>query len=72
MRYFSYNTFKTDPSIDSYVETVSEEEIRKDYYPWWYEKMCKKYGKEHVDETYSFEECLEDWCTVNYAWLVND
>lgn len=72
MRYFSYNTFKTDPSIDSYVETVSEEEIRKDYYPWWYEKMCKKYGKEHVDETYSFEECLEDWCTVHWAWLVND
>ena len=72
MRYFSYNTFKTDPSIDSYVETVSEEEIRKDYYPWWYEKMCKKYGKEHVDETYSFEECLDDWCTVHWAWLVND
>ena len=72
MRYFSYNTFKTDPSIDSYVETVSEEEIRKDYYPWWYEKMCKKYGKEHVDETYSFEHCLDDWCTVHWAWLVND
>lgn len=72
MRYFSYNTFKTDPSIDSYVETVSEEEIRKDYYPWWYEKMCKKYGKEHVDETCSFEECLEDWCTVHWAWIVND
>lgn len=72
MRYFSYDTWKTDPSVDSYVETVSEEEVRKSFYPTWYDKMCKKFGKEHVDKTYSFEECLEDWKTVNWAWEVND
>ena len=48
-------------------ETLSEEDIRKEYYPYWYEKMCDKYGKEHVDATYSFEECLEDWQIVHWS-----
>jgi hypothetical protein len=34
--------------------------------------MCKKFGKEHVDKTYNFEDCLEDWIIVNWAWEVND
>ena len=64
MRYFSYRT--------SFVVTVSEDDIRKEYYPWWYEKMCKKYGKEEVDKNWSFEDCLEDWITTNYAWVVDE
>ena len=70
MRYYSYNEYVEDPDINSVV-TVSEEDIRRDYYPWWYDKMCKKYGKNHVDATYSFEDCLEDWVVVNWAWEVN-
>ena len=71
MRYYSYNEYVEDPDINSVV-TVSEEDIRRDYYPWWYDKMCKKYGKNHVDATYSFEDCLEDWIVVNWAWKVNE
>jgi len=71
MRYYSYNEYVEDPDINSVV-TVSEEDIRRDYYPWWYDKMCKKYGKNHVDATYSFEDCLEDWVVVNWAWEVNE
>jgi len=72
MRYFSYNEYKTDPSVDSYVETISEEDIRRNYYPYWYSRMCKKFGKEHVDAAYSFEDCLEDWVVVNWAWEVTE
>lgn len=72
VRYFSYNTWKTDPSIDSYVETVDEEHIRKTFYPYWYFKMCEKYGKQHVDLTYCFHDCIDDWCTLHWAWEVND
>jgi len=68
MRYYSY-AYPIDG--DDCVETMSENDIRKEYYPWWYGKMCEKYGKEHVDSTYSFEECLEDWKTVHWAWEVN-
>ena len=32
--------------------------------------MCKKYSKEEVDKNWSFEECLEDWVTIHYAWEV--
>ena len=71
MRYYSYNEYVEDPDTNSVV-TVSEEDVRRDYWPFWYGKMCKKYGKEHVDANYSFEECLEDWIVVNWAWEVNE
>ncbi len=75
MRYFSYNEYDPDsPRADElggYVVTMSEEEIRKQYYPYWYGKMCEKFGKEHVDENYCFKDCLVDWQVVNWAWEVN-
>lgn len=68
MRYYSYNEYNPD---DDDVVTLSEEDIRKTYYPYWYGKMCEKFGKEHVDKTYSFEDCLCDWIVVNWAWEVD-
>lgn len=66
MRYYSYN--ELGDNDENIVVTMSEEEIKKTYYPYWYERMCKKFGKEHVDQNYSFNECLEDWIVVNWAW----
>lgn len=74
MRYFSYNEYDPEsPLADDtggYVVTLSEEEIRKEYWPYWYGKMCERFGKETVDRNYSFEECLDDWCVVHWAWKV--
>lgn len=70
MRYFSYD--EPDEDFNNIVVTKSEEEIRKEYYPLWYERMCKKFGKEVVDRDYSFEDCLDDWVVVNWAWEVKD
>jgi len=76
MRYYSYNEYDPkSPLADAsggYVTTISEEEIRNKYWPYWYGKMCEKFGKEHVDEKYSFEDCLTDWIVVNWAWEVNE
>lgn len=69
MRYFCYNDY------DEYggsVITLSEEEILLEYFPYWYDRMCKKYGKEHVDENYSKEDCLDDWKIVHWAWESNE
>lgn len=75
-RYFSYNEYDPESPLSDenggYIVTLSEEKIRQEYYPWWYEQMCKKFGKEKVDETYTFEDCLEDWIVVNWAWAVKD
>jgi hypothetical protein len=68
MRYFSYNGYITDPVVDPIVVTKSEEDIRNEYWPYWYELMCKKYGKDVVDSKYCFEDCLEDFIVVNWAW----
>jgi hypothetical protein len=69
MRYFCYN----EPHLIGHnVAVMSEEDIRRDYYPIWYERMCAKFGKDKVDNIYSFQECLEDWCTVHWAWESTD
>lgn len=67
MRYYSFAYPIKGRDV---VETMSEDDIRKEYYPYWYGKMCEKFGQEHVDATYSFEECLEDWVVVHWAWEV--
>ena len=67
MRYWCYNEYTEDPDANSVV-TKSEDEILHEYWPHWYSKMCKKYGREHVDENYSFHDCLDDWIVVHWAW----
>lgn len=72
MRYFSYYELDDKIPILTNIMTVSEEQIRETYWPFWYGKMCKKYGKEEVDKNWSFEDCLEDWKTTNWAWEVKE
>ena len=72
MRYFSYNEY--DPNslfadeTGGYIVTVSEDDIKRKYWPYWYNRMCAKYEQSYVDENYTFEDCLEDWIVVNWAW----
>jgi hypothetical protein len=61
-----FKIFEFD-NINHYEYIVSEDDIKRDYYPYWYEKMCLKYGKKHVDDIYTFEHCLDDWCVVHWA-----
>lgn len=72
MKYYSYNEYISEPGIDDYVETKSEEDIRKDYWPYWYNQMCKKFGKEYVDANYTIQDCIDDWVIVNWAWEVEE
>ena len=70
MRYFCFN----DPDINEEgklidnITTVSERWIRDNYYPYWQEQMYKKFGKDYVDKNYCFEDCLDQWIVVNWAW----
>ena len=48
-------------------EIVTEDELREQYWPYWYGKMCEKYGKEYVDSKFDFEDCLMDWKIVHWA-----
>lgn len=66
MRYYSYNEMKDNG--DNEVITVSEEWIRKTYYPYWLSKMKSKFGEEKVEESYNFYNALDDWIVVNWAW----
>jgi hypothetical protein len=66
MRYFTFVQPKGETSEPEYV-TMSEEDIRKEYYPYWYKKMCEKYEQSYVDEHHCFEDCLEDWVIIHWA-----
>jgi hypothetical protein len=67
MRYWSYN--EQTESGDTVV-TVSEDEIINQYWPWWYGKMCEKFGREVVDRDYTKQDCIDDWVVVHWAWEV--
>ena len=67
MRVFKYNEFEdTEPRL------ITEQEIRVEYWPYWYERMCKKFGKSEVDSKFTFEDFLDDWVILNWAWEVKD
>lgn len=70
MRYYTFVQPVNEAGDPEYI-TMSEEDVRKEYYPYWYDKMCEKFGKEHVDTNYCFEDCLEDWRIVHWAWPVD-
>jgi hypothetical protein len=72
MRHFSYNEYNENGVDGGCIYTLSEEDIRKQYWPYWYEKMCKKYEQSYVDENYCFEDCLCDWVAVHWAWMVGE
>lgn len=68
MRYFSYYG-KSDDG-ESHIETISENEIRRNYWPVWYAQMCDRYEQAYVDEHYCFEDCLDYWISTHRAWSV--
>lgn len=68
MNYYSYNEYSEE---DPVVITKSEKEIIDEYYDFWYDRMCKKFGKEHVDANYTKYDCIDDWVVIHWAWEVN-
>ena len=72
VRYFAYNDYLGDDPENNVVIVISEDVIKKTYWPYWYQKMCDKYGKVNVDARYHFEHCLMDWAAVNWAWPVKN
>jgi hypothetical protein len=45
---------------------VTEQPIRAEYWPHWYERMCRKFGKSEVDQKFT----LHDSIITNWAWEV--
>ena len=56
-----------DEDGNDITETLSEAEILRDYWDYWYGKMCEKFGKEHVDANFTRQDCIDDWIVVHWA-----
>ena len=70
MRHFSY--IEQDEEGKPVVVTLSEDEIKEYYYPYWHTEMCKKYGEQHVSDNYCFSDCLDDWAVTHWAIEVTE
>lgn len=69
MKYWSIGY--PDENGNDVVETLSEKEILDQFWDHWYNKMCKKFGKEYVDSNYTEQDCIYDWIVVHWAWESN-
>ena len=59
MRYFKY----CEPGCD---KIISEARIIKEWFPYW-EKQMKRANKKDL---ISYENCIEDFCNVHWAYEV--
>lgn len=50
---------------------VTEDWIRENYWPFWYEKMIEVHGKEKADNC-TFQDCLDDWVACQWAWVLGE
>ena len=67
IEYYSFNEFDGEKG---WVSTVSTHDILNEYWNYWYDSMCKKYGKEVVDKEYSWKDCIDDYVIGHWAWKV--
>lgn len=68
MKYYTYVEQTPFDDMTARYVTLSEEEILKEYWDYWYGRMCDKFGKDIFDSTYSSADCIEDWVITNWAW----
>ena len=45
------------------------EQIIEEYYPYWREQMVANFGPD--DERITFQNCIDDYCVVNWAWKID-
>jgi len=67
VKYYSYDEYSEEGSV---IITKSEQEIIDEYYHFWYDRMCKKFGKGHVDANYAKQDCIDDWLETRWAWEI--
>jgi hypothetical protein len=65
-----YQIYYPGDNNEPITEVLTDDDIREQYYPHWYAKMCQKFGKDHVDANYSFQDCVDDWVIVHWATKV--
>ena len=68
MKYWNYAEY--DEHGNTKVVRISEQDILKRYWKYWYAMMCKKFGKDVVDADFDKSDCIDDWVVVNWAWRV--
>lgn len=71
MKYYSFNQFNLNKNKKEIV-TVSESDIIKFYYPFWTFVKNLQYGKEYVEENFTFGDCIDDWIQTYFAWESKD
>lgn len=54
------------------IITMAEEQILREYYPYWMARMVEKFGLAEVVRNYTVQDCIDDWVVVNWAWETDE
>lgn len=65
LKYYTY--VEPGENDEPVYHTLSEVEILEQYFPYWNEQMIKKFGANYIQK-YNFDDCVQDWCVVHWAW----
>lgn len=65
MKKYSYLTLEDDDRSPKTI-TITEEEILKDYFPRWSERMRSR----NLDDEINQENCIKDFVRMYWAWEV--
>jgi len=60
-----------DENYNNVVEILTEEYIRRYYYPTWREKWIEKYNQD-IDDEVCFNDCLDHWVVTHWAIEIED
>lgn len=66
--FFNDPVFKDGEIVGNVVQEYTREDVLRDYWKWWNEKMIAKYAEGH--ELITEDNCIEDWKVINFAWEV--
>lgn len=67
MRYWTIVTPDNDENSTPIYETLSDDEILEQYYPYWSSKMIDKYGEEEFKKNWCKLDCIDDWVAIHWA-----
>jgi hypothetical protein len=70
LKYYTY--VEPDDNDRPVYTTLSEDEIIKEYWNYWYTSLCKRFGKDFVNVNYTKQDCIDDWVIINWAWESED
>ncbi len=69
MTVYSFYEYTQDGGV---LKTVTRQQILDQYLQYWFEQQTRRHGLEYTLDHYTTEDCVQDWCTIHWAWTTDE